>query len=179
MNARCKTGVVQHPAYALLLRLSVARSSPPSQTAHHLLQADQRMTREGILGWMVVVGFFVKYLWSQLQRHIRTKPLRTVCLCVCMCGCKSANAGEGEGGGFHPPKHTQPRSNRSVPPSSVCEKKAEEQRGLMEDERRSRVFNGNVYSIIRSPVAVRQSNISDKKYMHNNTAALCCCCCCC
>lgn len=42
----------------------------------------------------------------------------------------------------------------------------------MEDERRSRVFNGNVYSIIRSPVAVRQSNISDKKYMHNNTAAL-------
>lgn len=99
MNARCKTGVVQHPAFALLLRQSVARSSPPSQTAHHLLQADQRMTREGILGWMVVVGFFVKYLWSQLQRHIRTKPLRTVCLCVCMCGCKSANAGEGEGGG--------------------------------------------------------------------------------
>lgn len=127
MNARCKTGVVQHPAYALFLRQSVARSSPPSQSAHHLLQADQRMTREGILGWMVVVDFFVKYLWSQLQRHIRTKPLRTVCLCVCMCGCKSANAGEGEGGwGIAP---TQTYSAAQQPVRATFVRLREESRG--------------------------------------------------
>lgn len=125
MNARCKTGVVQHPAYALLLRQSVAGTPhPPSQTAHHLLQADQRMSRVGP-GVDGGVGFFVKYLWSQLQRHIRTKPLRTVCVCVCMCGCKSANAG-GEGDSTHPQTYSVAR-NRSWPPSSICEKKAEEQ----------------------------------------------------
>lgn len=124
MNARCKTEVVQHPAYALLLRQSVARTPhPPSQTAHHLLQADQRMSRVGP-GVDGGVGFFVKYLWSQLQRHIRTKPLRTVCVCVCMCGCKSANAG---GRGIAPTQTHSAARNRSWPPSSICEKKAEEQ----------------------------------------------------
>lgn len=112
---------------------SVRPSSPPkrgahphhpSQTAHHLLQADQRMSRVGP-GVDGGVGFFVKYLWSQLQRHIRTKPLRTVCVCVCMCGCKSANAG-GEGDSTHPHTYSAAR-NRSWPPSSICEKKAEEQ----------------------------------------------------
>lgn len=162
MNARCKTEVVQHPAYALLLRQSVARTPhPPSQTAHHLLQADQRMSRVGP-GVDGGVGFFVKYLWSQLQRHIRTKPLPKPSVCVRVYVWLQKRERGGEGDCTHP--NTLSRAQPVVATFvHLRERKQRSKRGLMEDERRSRVFNGNVYSIIRSPVAVRQSNISDKK----------------
>lgn len=166
MNARCKTEVVQHPAYALLLRQSVAGTPhPPSQTAHHLL-----------LGWMVGLAFSLNIFgrsYSDTSARNRYEP------CVCACVCVAAKARTRGGRGIAPThKHTQPRATGRGHLRPFARRKQRSKRGLMEDERRSRVFNGNVYSIIRSPVAVRQSNISDKKYMHNNTAALCCCCCC-